>query len=130
MEPTYRYQCKQDRRCPTQGSTLGHSSYSSVTQMINTLGWRSLEQRRASARILMFYKIVQCLVEIPLPPYIQRQIRMTRTTHPYHTIQILTTANYYKYVFFPLAIRAVEQPPSLSCPIRRPDLLQVFHLQP
>ena len=77
----------------------------------------------------MFYKIVHVLVEILLPPYIQRQIRMTRTTHPYHYIQILTSANYYKY-FFPFGNRAVEQPPSLGCPFRRPDLLQVCHLQP
>ena len=84
--------------------THNYSSYSSVTQMINTLGWRSLEQRRADARLLMFYKIVHGLVEIPLPTYIQRQIRMTRTTHSYHFIQIQTSSNYYKYSFFPLAI--------------------------
>ena len=75
-----------------------------MTQLINTLGWRSLEQRRADARLKMFYKIVHGLVEIPLPSYIHRQARMTRTTHPYHFIQIKTTANYYKYSFFPLAI--------------------------
>ena len=80
--------------------THDYSSYRSVTQMINTLGWRSLEQRRADARLLLFYN----LVEIPLPTYIQRQIRMTRTTHSYHFIQIQTTSNYYKYSFSPLAI--------------------------
>ena len=37
--------------------TNNYSSYSSVTQMINSLGWRSLEQRRADARLIMFYKI-------------------------------------------------------------------------
>ena len=84
--------------------THDYSSYSSVTQMINTLGWRSLEQRRADSRLLMFYKIVHGLVEIPLPTYIQRQTRMTRTTHSYHFIQIQTSSNYYKYSFFPLAI--------------------------
>ena len=84
--------------------THDYSSYSSVTQMINILGWRSLEQRRADARLMMFYKIVHDLVEIPLPSYIHRQTRMTRTTHPYHFIQIQTTANYYKYSFLPLAI--------------------------
>ena len=84
--------------------THDYSSYSSVTQMINTLGWRSLEQRRADARLLTFYKIVHGLVEISLPTYIQRQIRITRTTHSYHFIQIKTTSNHYKYSFFPLAI--------------------------
>ena len=84
--------------------THDYSSYSSVTQMIDTLGWRSLEQRRADARLIMFYKIVHGLAEIPLSSYIHTQTRMTRTTHPCHFIQIQTTANYYKYSFFPLAI--------------------------
>ena len=84
--------------------TNDYSSYSSATQMINTLGWRSLEQRRDDARLIIFYKIVYGLVEISLPPYIQRQVRMTRNMHPYHFIQIHTSANYYKYTFFPMAI--------------------------
>ena len=107
MEPTHRHQCKLDRTVQRRAArwvTHDYSSYSSVTQMITTLGWRSLEQRRADARLLMFYKIVHGLVEIPLPTYIQRQIRMTRTTHSYHFIQIQTSSNYYKYSFFPLAI--------------------------
>ena len=44
-----------------------YSSYSSVTQILNTLGWRSLEQRRADARLILLYKIVYGLVEIPIP---------------------------------------------------------------
>ena len=103
MRPTHRHQCKLDRNCP-RSVIQDYSSYSSVTQMINTLGWRSLEQRRADAWLLMFYKIVHGLVEIPLPTYMQRQIRMTRTTHSYHFMQIQTTLNYHKYSFFPLTI--------------------------
>ena len=75
--------------------TNDYSSYSSVTQMINSLGRRSLEQRRADMCLILFYKIVYGLVAIPLPTYIQRQVRMTRTMHPMHFIQIQTTANYY-----------------------------------
>ena len=63
-----------------------YSSYSSVTQMLNTLGWRSLEQGRADTR----------------PAYIRHPVRMTRTMCSMHYIQIPTTANYYKYSFFPL----------------------------
>ena len=102
MEPSHKVEAVQRRAA--RWVTHDYSSYSSVTQMINTLGWRSLEQRRADARLIMFYKIVHGLVEIPLPSYIHRQVRMTRTTHLYHFIQIQTTANYYKYSFFPLAI--------------------------
>ena len=32
--------------------------YESVTNMLSELGWRSLEDRRIDARLIMFYKIV------------------------------------------------------------------------
>ena len=73
-----------------------------INSIINSLRRGSLEQRRADARLIMFYKNVYGLVAIPLPTHIQRQVRMTM--HPMHFIQIQTTANYYKYSFFPLAV--------------------------
>ena len=104
LGPKYREIHDQSLDITCMWVTHDYFSYSSVTQMINTLGWRSLEQRCADAWLIMFYKIVHGLVEIPLPSYIHRKVRMTRTTHPYHFIQIQTTADYYKYSFFPLAI--------------------------
>ena len=96
--------------------TNDYSSYSSVTQMINSLGWRSLEQRCADVRLIMFYKIVYGFVEIYLPTYIQRQIRMTQTMHPMHFIQIqTTTANYYKHSsIWPLYSGTISLP-RLTC---------------
>ena len=64
--------------------TNDYASYSSVTQMINSLGRRSLEQRRADVRLIMFYKTVYGLAAIPLPTYIQRQVEMTQLMHPVH----------------------------------------------
>ena len=84
-----------------------------------------IRTKRADARLIMFYKIVHGLVEIPLPSYIHRQVRMTKTAHPYHFIQIQTTANYYKYSFFPLAIVQWN-----SCSTRSPEYVRVCHLQP
>ena len=86
--------------------TNDYSSFSSVTQMISFLGWRCI----------MFNKIVYGFVEIHLPTYIQRQVRMTRTMHPMHFIQIQTTANYYKYSFFPLAVVQWNNLPSQAVP--------------
>ena len=88
----------------SETSKIERKKESSVTQMTNSHGWRSLEQRRADARLIVFYKIVHGLVEIPLPTYIHRNIRMTRTTHSFYYIQILTTASCYKYSIFHLAI--------------------------
>jgi hypothetical protein len=41
-----------------------YSRYSSVTSMFNQLGWRSLEQRRADARLCLLFKIIHGLVTL------------------------------------------------------------------
>ena len=71
-----------------------YSTYESVTEMQNQLGWRSLEQRRADARVIMIYKIVHGLVAIPLSSYFEQPARMTGHSHPLALRQIYTTANY------------------------------------
>ena len=35
-----------------------YSTYASVTEMLQSLGWRSLEQRRSDSRLCLFYKII------------------------------------------------------------------------
>ena len=79
-------------------------TYASVSSMLDSLGWRSLEDRRADARLVLFYKIVYNLVVVPLTQYINHPVRITRHMHPLHFVQIRATASYYKYSFFPLAI--------------------------
>ena len=81
-----------------------YSTYASVSSMLDSLGWQSLEDRRADARLILFYKIVYNLVAVPLPQYINHPVRMIRHMHPLHFVQILATASYLKYSFFPLAI--------------------------
>ena len=81
-----------------------YSTYDSVTDMKTQLCWRSLEQRRADARLMMLYKIIHGLVAIPLPPYFRQPLRMTRHSHPLVLTQIHTSCNYYKYSLFPLSV--------------------------
>ena len=45
--------------------TLRESPHASVTQMLQSLGWWSLEQRRSDSRLCLFYKIIYgsiCLI--------------------------------------------------------------------
>lgn len=77
---------------------------SSVTGMLDDLGWRTLEQRRADARLCLFYKIVYGLVAIPMPDYIQPNPRVSRYCHSMTFRQVQTSRNFYKYSFFPLGI--------------------------
>ena len=80
-----------------------YSPYSSVTDMLSNLGWRSLELRLYDSRIAMFYKIVYGLVAIPVPPYFERTMVQTRH-HPIAYRQIHTSFSYYYYSFFPMTV--------------------------
>ena len=74
-----------------------YSTYASVTELQNQLGLRTLEQRRADARVIMLFKIKHGLLAIPMPPYFEQPSRMTRHRNHPALRQIHTTANYYKY---------------------------------
>ena len=74
---------------------------SSVSAMVETLGWRTLEQRRADARLCLFYKIINNLVAVPLPDYVQPNTRPSRRGHSMTFCQLYTPTDYYKYSFSP-----------------------------
>ena len=53
--------------------------------------------------VIMVYKIIHGLVAIPIPSYFEQPLSTTRhTRQPLVLSQINTTANYYKFSFFPL----------------------------
>ena len=43
-----------------------YSKYSSVSDMLDVLGWPPLSQRRQEARLIMFYKIINGLAQVPI----------------------------------------------------------------
>jgi len=53
----------------------------SVTDMINKLGWESLESRREKTRLNLMNKIVGSRVAIPLEEYITRGSTRTRSVN-------------------------------------------------
>ena len=77
---------------------------SSVTEMVKQLGWRSLDQGRAYARLCLFYKVIHGLVAVPLPNYIHYSNRISRYCHSMTFRQFSTSTDYYKFSFLPLAI--------------------------
>ena len=42
-----------------------YSRYSNVSDMIDVLGWTALPQRRQEARLIVFYKIINGLAQVP-----------------------------------------------------------------
>ena len=81
-----------------------YSQYASVTQMLQSLGWRSFEQRMSDSRLCLFYKIIYVLVAIGMPPYVFHPLRTPRNSHTLGFRQIQCTVDYYKYSFYPLSI--------------------------
>ena len=82
---------------------------SSVTRMLNQLGWASLEQRRSDARLLLFYKAVHGLIAIPISSYLDpagASQKITRHSHPYKFQIPHTRTNLYRYSFFPQTVSA------------------------
>ena len=77
---------------------------------------QSLEQRRADARLCLFYKVIHGLVTVPLPYYIHYSNRISRYCHSMTFRQVLTSTDYYKISFFPLAIVQWNSlPESVAC---------------
>ena len=66
------------------GAKVGNfDRHASVTRIIQDLGWRSLDQRRADARLCLFFKVIHGLVAVPLPDYMcSTQIEFPGTATP------------------------------------------------
>ena len=106
-------QLDQVQRRAARWTASNYDWQASATQIVQDLGWRTLEQRRADARLRLFYKVIHGLVAVPLPDYIQYGNRISRYCHSMTLRQVSTSRDYYKYSFFPLAIvqwNALPQP--------------------
>ena len=75
-----------------------------MPQMLQSLGWRFLEQRRSDSRLCLFYKIMYVLVAIDMPSNVVHPLMTLRNAHTLGFRQIQTTEDYYKYSFYPLSI--------------------------
>jgi hypothetical protein len=78
-----------------------YSRDTSVTDLQNTLGWSTLENRRQASKLVMFFKIYYNLVAISLPPYLEVPNRLTRHMHPLSLRQTHAKSDFFKYSFFP-----------------------------
>ena len=97
-------QIEKVQRRAARWTSCNFDTRASVSDMLETLGWRSLQQRRADARLCLFFKIVNNMVAVSLPDYIQPNPRTSRRGHSRSFCQLHTGKDYYKYSFFPLAI--------------------------
>ena len=68
------------KKCSAGWTTNSFDYRSSTTEIVNNLGWRTLEQRRADARLCLFFKIVHGLVAVPLPEHLLRRHKVVLHT--------------------------------------------------
>ena len=76
----------------------------SVSSMLNELSWPLLEQRRAEARLGLFYRIVHKSVDIDAATLMTRSTRPTRKANVVQYTRHMTSKDCYKFSFIPRTI--------------------------
>ena len=100
-----------------------YSRESSVTEMLQQLGYRSLSQRRADIRLVLFYKSLHGFVAIDLCQDLEPQTRVSRHCHSLSFHPPAATTLYMQQSFLP---RTVAQWNKLPEAVARTPSLEVF----
>src|SRR5260221_132195 len=99
---------------------------SSVSAMLQLMDWPTLETRRQTNRLIVFYKAVNGLIAIPLDQ-LAHSACVTRQSSSLHQtyIQLASHCDAYKFSFFP---RTVKSWNSLNDAIRNKPSVDSFRL--
>ena len=81
-----------------------YSRYSSVSDMLDVLGWTPLSQRRRVARRILFYKIINGLAQVPFEGVLVEAYKGTRRKHNMKFRQIGHPTRQYGRSFFPQSL--------------------------
>jgi len=86
-------------------TTNRYRNTSSVTDMLNLLQWESLEDRRTKLQLVILYKIIHDLVDIPSDAYLsEAPARTRRNMHSLTYNHYSTSSDVFKFSFFPRTI--------------------------
>lgn len=97
-------QIEQVQRHAARFVTRDYRYTSSVTEMINNLGWQSLETRRQHRRLINFYKSIHGEIALPLPYYVKPNARQSRG-HDTKFQHVKARIDSFSYSYFPRTIR-------------------------
>jgi hypothetical protein len=92
------------RRAARFATSIYSREPGTVTNILNTLGWPSLQSRRKTSRLTLLYKATHDKAAINIPSYIRRPSISTRQYYPYKFSQISTSTDAYKFSFLPRTI--------------------------
>ena len=128
--PTIRtkQQIERVQRRATRWTICNFNTRASVSNMIETLGWRSLEQRRANPGLWLFCKIVNNTVAVPFltlsnPTGGHPSAAVPRPPHRFSR-QLLTRKDFYKFSFFPLAVVQLNVLPESAVSLPSVDIFK------
>ena len=82
-----------------------YSRHSSVSDMLNQLGWSSLETRRTANRLNTLHKARLGLLSLPIDDLLQPVHRPSRHLHPNAYQLLQTNKDCYKFSFFPRTVK-------------------------
>ena len=91
--------------------TNNHARSASVSNMLDNLGWKTLEARRQEGRINMFSKIVSGKIAINKDIYLTENTNRTRKVNSVKYRLITTKTTVFKNSFFPRTIPEWNQTP-------------------
>ena len=89
-----------DERLDTRTRNIYHN-ISSVGEMLDQLGWESLQNRRQMLRLSMMYKIHNGLVAMDPQDHMTPRRRQSRHVHALGYEVPRSSTNYHQYSFFP-----------------------------
>ena len=78
-----KYQVEMVQRRAARFVTGRYRNKSSVTDMLDYLGWETHESRRTKLQLTVFYKIVHDLIAIPHSRYLTSVSKKTRAAHSF-----------------------------------------------
>ena len=102
------------QRLPARFVTGDFKTTSSASQMIATLGWPTLQQRRTDNRLVLTYKIIYNLIEIPAQQFFRpATVSLQRGRNVCFLVPFCRT-DLYRHSFFPVAVRLWNQLPAAT----------------
>ncbi|KAK3104461.1 hypothetical protein FSP39_002497 [Pinctada imbricata] len=109
------HQIEMIQRRAARYTTNKFHNTSSVNDMLTTLNWPTLQQRRLRTRLIFFYKVIHNIVAIYPAHLLIPQDTRTRHSNPSGFKHIHTHKDIYKYSFFPHTITQWNKlPPDIT----------------
>ena len=82
----------------------GECPRSYVTAMLDELGWPILSKRRKDARLILFYKIINNLAQVPHEHILTKAYEGTRKKNNHKFRHIAVNTSQYRQSFFPKTV--------------------------